>query len=325
MKLLTILIISCSLNSFCSLGKELERPSYYIVADTLNSVLDSTEGIYYFDFAQVKTIAGVQEVIYAVDHGANQTFIVGENPILEINTAPGDHSFAFYINEFHNEIEIADLELKPQHNMHLKVTFKSVLHQNTLRKPVIYLYPQDTIDVSIDVKPTGPFTFTYPPIESGWNFECTPQGKLTKDLSSYPYLFWESMQQIDASMLDLTFGKVIAGNKVVSFLEKQLNAFGMNGAERADFITYWGPILQNKTNLYIYFLFDEKCDALASLKIDPTPNTVARIYMLWSEVPTNYSPDLESQDIPGFQRNGFTVLEWGGMEFDASLLYEEEL
>jgi len=77
--------------------------------------------------------------------------------------------------------------------------------------------------------------------------------------------------------------------------------------------------------LYIYLLFDDGCYAFASLKISPQPQNVSRIDLIWSEVPANYSHPLESHLIPAMNRDGFTVIEWGGAEVDAAILFPEDL
>ena len=114
-------------------------------------------------------------------------------------------------------------------------------------------------------------------------------------------------------------------NFMIVYLESQLKAFGMTAAERADFITYWGPQMQTKTNLYIYLLFNEVCNALASLEVSPEPTEIARFYVIWTEVPDDYNPTLESQTVPAMERDGFTVLEWGGIEVEAESILSEEL
>ena len=83
--------------------------------------------------------------------------------------------------------------------------------------------------------------------------------------------------------------------------------------------------MQTKTNLYIYLLFNEVCNDLASLTISPEPAEIARFYVLWTEVPEDYNPVLEPQQVPTMKREGFTVLEWGGIEVEAERILNEEL
>ncbi|MFA6992397.1 MAG: hypothetical protein WC269_03925 [Candidatus Gracilibacteria bacterium] len=60
-------------------------------------------------------------------------------------------------------------------------------------KPVIYLYPEKTMKVSVNVAPQAGISVSVPKIGKGWNVIATPTGKLlnVSDLKVYPYLFWE--------------------------------------------------------------------------------------------------------------------------------------
>lgn len=298
---------------------------YVVISDTIDPSLEPTESAFEFRFFPGFNIPEVDTIIFAMDNGDNELFGLAELTSLVLRATPGDHSFAFYAGIDYREIEINRLNARAGHRIIVNIYFSKIYTEQLMRKPVLYLYPKDTIDVQVEVLPVGHFTFTYPLIENGWNFTCTPDGMLSNESGSYPYLFWESRQEIKPQFFNAEEGAILAGSEAVPYLEKQLTAFGMTSTERADFITYWGPILQNKTNLYIYLLFDEECDAFASLKINPTPESVARFYVLWTEVPSNYSPSLRPQSVPVHQRDGFTVLEWGGAEFNSSLLLKDDL
>lgn len=63
----------------------------------------------------------------------------------------------------------------------------------------------------------------------------------------------------------------------------------------------------------VHFVMNEECDQFAELTIEPEPDLVARLYMIWSPIDNiddfNY---LRPQNIQLINRLGFTVLEWGG-------------
>ncbi len=85
----------------------------------------------------------------------------------------------------------------------------------------------------------------------------------------------------------------------------------MTTKEQADFITYWGPQLaKNKLN-QVHFKFNDDCTEFATFEITPEPKTVYRIYILWK--PIEKSILLEEQFIEPVIRDGFTVMEWGGL------------
>ena len=63
-------------------------------------------------------------------------------------------------------------------------------------KPVIYLYPEEPIDISVHLNPTkNEFTTIYPKFngENTWNVHAEPNGDIIIKGRKYPYLFWEAL------------------------------------------------------------------------------------------------------------------------------------
>ena len=58
-------------------------------------------------------------------------------------------------------------------------------------KPVIYLYPTTSTNVSVQVNPVGGISKPEPIYNNGWNVLAQPSGVLTYNNTQYPYLFWE--------------------------------------------------------------------------------------------------------------------------------------
>ncbi|MBQ5398626.1 MAG: hypothetical protein IIU14_04215 [Ruminococcus sp.] len=50
----------------------------------------------------------------------------------------------------------------------------------------------------------------------------------------------------------------------------------------------------------------------APLYVDPNPDTVIRVFMAW--YPVNEYTELPAQELTAPERNGFTVVEWGGAQ-----------
>jgi hypothetical protein len=94
-------------------------------------------------------------------------------------------------------------------------------------KPVIYLYPTKTTDVTVKVNPTGGFTKTEPAYGNGWQVKAEPNGNLYnyQDKKNYPYLFWEGYS-LNYAMSNEGF--VVAKNDVNKFLREKLAIQGLN-------------------------------------------------------------------------------------------------
>lgn len=89
-----------------------------------------------------------------------------------------------------------------------------------LAKPVIYLYPEQTTNVFVDVAlGNGEFICTYPKLQNGWNVTAQPDGTLTNkaDGREYAYLFWEGNSQM---AYDLSTGFVVKGSDTAAFCKK---------------------------------------------------------------------------------------------------------
>ena len=56
-------------------------------------------------------------------------------------------------------------------------------------KPVLYLYPEETAEVSVKLDYQGRLTTTYPAYNDGWVVTAEPDGTLEMDGKEYSYLF----------------------------------------------------------------------------------------------------------------------------------------
>ena len=177
-------------------------------------------------------------------------------------------------------------------------------------KPVIYLYPEETMEVSVKVDIDGVFTSTYPAYKDGWTVTAKPDGTLT-DASGREYycLFWEAL--LPAAKMDFDEGWCVAGKDTAGFLEEKLCEIGLTDKEANEFIIYWLPRMEHNAYNLISFQTDAYED-VARLDITPTPDSVLRVFMTWK--PVAMYRDMEPQSFAPFVREGFTVIEWGAME-----------
>lgn len=177
-------------------------------------------------------------------------------------------------------------------------------------KPVIYLYPQQKQDVSVQLRFEGDVTYTYPVYQSGWNVVASPDGTLLDkaDQSTHYYLFWEG--NAHKKDWDFSEGFVVAGADANRFLREKMIQLGLTPKEYNDFITYWAPELaQNPYNLVTFSTAEY--EDIAKLEVTPKPDTVLRVHMVWKAIPVPV--DLPEQILPKIpERKGFTVVEWGG-------------
>jgi hypothetical protein len=48
------------------------------------------------------------------------------------------------------------------------------------------------------------------------------------------------------------------------------------------------------------------------MDINPKPDHLLRVYMLWADASNEKEISLKKQEIPTLKREGFTLVEWGG-------------
>ena len=176
-------------------------------------------------------------------------------------------------------------------------------------KPVIYLYPEQETTVSVSLDYAGTLTATYPAYEDGWRVTAEPDGTLyDENGDEYSYLFWEGENNTD---YDFSKGFCVAGADTADFLREKLAEIGLTPREYNEFILYWLPKMQDNPYNLISFQSEAYTDA-AKLDIDPTPDSVLRVFMAWK--PLGRLQTIEPQTFTPFARDGFTVVEWGGCE-----------
>lgn len=181
------------------------------------------------------------------------------------------------------------------------------LDPNACYKPVIYLYPRQEQQVTVRLTLDGELTCTYPRYEGQWQVTAAPDGTLTDSKGqTYRYLYWEGLVH---TAYDMTSGFCVAGADTAAFLEQALERLGLNRAEANEFIVYWLPLMEG--NPYNIISFQTQCytDA-ARLDVEPAPDTVIRVFMAWQG--SDEFVELPEQKLTAPEREGFTVVEWGG-------------
>lgn len=184
-------------------------------------------------------------------------------------------------------------------------------HIQSEDKPVIYLYPEEEMDVDVNLSlDGGKFICTYPEYKNGWHVTAEPDGTLyDSNGQSYNYLYWEAESDTD---FDFSTGYCVKGADTAVFLEEKLLDLGLTRKEANEFIIYWLPRMEQNNYNVISFQTDVYTN-YAKLDINPQPDTLIRVYMAYygSDKAVNIA-EPKKEETPN--RNGFTVVEWGGSE-----------
>ncbi len=211
-----------------------------------------------------------------------------------------------------NKSGYKSVNIKIQDTVEIFLKKKKASQHSVVRKPVLYFYPEKEMEINVKVNVKGKLTTTYPKYNSGWNIKAKPNGDIINiaDNKKHRYLFWEGKIHPFLLSENINTGFMVSRDSSEIFLNNTLLKLGFNDFEINDFMVYWLPRLEmNKFNV-IHFLINEDCNKIAELEISPKPQTIIRIYMLYSGVDKRYN--VRPQVIPKLSRKGFTVTEWGG-------------
>lgn len=180
----------------------------------------------------------------------------------------------------------------------------------TSAKPVIYLYPETTEEVSVQLIYPWKLTTLYPEFNKadGWNVTAHPDGRVFIWEKEYSYLFREGVES--SQTYDLTQGFVVKDTDAAEFLREKLAHLGLTPKEYNEMIVYWLPYLEQNPYNLVHFATKAEYDEKVPLTISPTPDSVLRVFIVIA--PVNSSYQAAPQVLTPTVRDGFTVVERGG-------------
>ena len=190
-----------------------------------------------------------------------------------------------------------------------EINDSKVIH---ILKPIIYLYPTEETDVSVELGAPNKIICSYPKYTTGWNVVAKPNGDL-KDIDTNKNLYslyYESDNIVNFKVEKDGF--VVKSEDVASFLEEKLEILGLTDREKEEFIVYWLPKLEANKYNYIRFATKEEINKNMPLNITPMPDTIIRVLMTFKGLDKPIT--VEEQKLEKIERNGFVAVEWGGSE-----------
>lgn len=128
----------------------------------------------------------------------------------------------------------------------------------------------------------------------------------------YDYLFWDGDCDVPVGFNNSI---CVRGSDTAQFLETYLEAAGLTYSEIDDFISFWLPRMEDNPYNLISFPTEEY-EEMAELTVDPAPDTMIRVYMIFMPLDDEIEIPEEQQLVMPEQteRDGFVVVEWGGSE-----------
>ena len=181
-----------------------------------------------------------------------------------------------------------------------------------VKKPIIYFYPEEEMDLSVTFVNEEMLTTTYPKYDGGWNIHLEEDGTITVPGSDREYygLYYESVPNYECTF---ETGFYVTGENAASFLEEKMDYMGFNNRETDEFIMYWLPILERNEQSLVYFEETLERNEESPLIFSTEPDTLIRTCIHIKKV--NAPVEVVPQELTHVERSGFIVTEWGGVEY----------
>jgi hypothetical protein len=174
-------------------------------------------------------------------------------------------------------------------------------------KPVVYLYPETPMDISVSLDAL--VTKSEPPYQNGWHVSAQPDGTLTVTGATYDSLFWDGYG--NGEYPTLTEGFVVPTEEAMSLMEQHLRTMGFSEKEITDFVEFWTPLLPSEPYTRFAWIGTRDMEKLAKLTIVPAPDTLIRAFVDFEGLSEEVA--INPQTIPSYERKGYVVTEWGGL------------
>ncbi|KAG6899531.1 hypothetical protein C0993_009347 [Termitomyces sp. T159_Od127] len=179
-----------------------------------------------------------------------------------------------------------------------------------MKKPAIYVFSPEDIDVTVSVTLNKDMEFTtvYPivPIKKlkpqgekiQWDVHASPDGSLMAcetglELSS---LFWEadlnarSFSRSRQGEIPGTWSLsdansvVLSSDDITGYLQRALLFLGLHTEARTNFVTFWLPTLMSHKHIALRFMPQAEYSMIVPLDIKPQPDVIIRVFMLFQGV-----------------------------------------
>jgi hypothetical protein len=181
--------------------------------------------------------------------------------------------------------------------------------------PYVYLYPETAQQVSVTLQPADGCALkkTVPEYGDGWDVWAEPSGRLD---GKYDYLYYTARVHWDFQM---DHGWAVPAESIFPWFEQELPKLGLTDKETGDFVDYWNEHLPYAPCYRVYPQDNVYVDAQIGLTVDPPPDSVLRLWLvIFGE---EQCPVMEQPLPTGFDRKGFTVVEWGVVLRESSFVW----
>ncbi len=171
--------------------------------------------------------------------------------------------------------------------------------------PYVYLYPTTAMQIDVTLTPAAGMSITEsePEYGDGWSVWAEPSGLLDGE---HDFLFYESTV---LWLFQDEQGWAVPAENIFAWFEEHLPVMGLNDDETTDFLDYWTVHLPYAPCYRVFPQPIEIIEQEMALLVEPEPDSLLR---LWLMIEGSAECDFVATPVvEPFERNGFTVVEWG--------------
>lgn len=178
-------------------------------------------------------------------------------------------------------------------------------------KPNIYIYDSEGRRIELVFTEPQLIITSIPDYASGWTVTASKDSTLLTDAGeTFTYLFYESVTV--RGLFETESGFMISSENRKDEWNEILSAYGFNETEIGDFVEFWDEMLESDKDYIMYPQYTETVDKAMEISISPMPENIVRMWFVFEEY---HGQQYEEEKIVSFTREGYTVVEWGGMIF----------
>ena len=205
------------------------------------------------------------------------------------------------------------VKLAKDDNYNFQTVFRHDNNSDLLaRKPIIYFYPKEEMNLTVKYVNEEKLLTTYPKYNDDWNIHLNEDGTFTtnnSDREYYALYFDEKANYI----CPFDEGFYVTKENAISFLEEKMDYMGFTNRETNEFIMYWLPILEDNEKSLVYFEQNDIRNAECPLEFSTNPDSLIRTIIHIKKV--DEETEIKEQVLTHYDRTGFVVTEWGGVNY----------
>lgn len=179
-----------------------------------------------------------------------------------------------------------------------------------VRKPNIYIYPSAEQEVAIELRTPGRIVASEPAYGGRWTVRAGPDGLID---GAHRFLSYEVA--VRAKWQTAT-GWVFPAPELPSFLKDLLHRLGFTWQEAEEFAAYWSPLLSDAPFYAVCPQDRRTIESAVQVVVKPRPDSLLRAWFCF--VPLDTPVALPAPRLEQYPRQGFAVVEWGGLIIEPS-------